>query len=66
MENELNGGGQGAVAGGGASDAGRPPELAWRREFDTVPSNGKAVFGGLQVNSPALTEKRVWRALCKE
>lgn len=49
VENELNGGGQDAAAGGGAGDAGAPPELAWRREFDTVPSNGKAVFGGLQV-----------------
>ena len=51
MENELNGGGPeaAAAAGGGAGDAGGPPELAWRREFDTVPSNGKAVFGGLRV-----------------
>lgn len=49
MENELNGGGAGSASGDGAGDAGGPPELAWRWEFDTVPSNGKAVFGGLQV-----------------
>lgn len=47
IENELNGGMQEQMA--GAIDAGGPPELAWRREFDTVPSNGKAVFGGLKV-----------------
>ncbi|CAN0241752.1 unnamed protein product, partial [Ectocarpus sp. 12 AP-2014] len=46
IENELNGGMQGQMA--EATDAGGPLELAWRREFDTVPSNGKAVFGGLQ------------------
>lgn len=47
IENELNGGGQEATA--GASDAGGPSNLAWRKDFDTVPSNGTAVFGGLQV-----------------
>lgn len=73
VENELNGGGQEAAAGAGASDArGGPPELAWRREFDTVPSNGKAVFGGLQVNKirlSGLTMSRRGcggRALCKK
>lgn len=45
IENELNGGSQEAEA----SDAGGPANLSWRKEFDTVPSNGKAVFGGLKV-----------------
>lgn len=46
VENELNGG---AEVEAGANEAGGPPDLAWRRDFDTVPSNGKSVFGGLKV-----------------
>lgn len=49
VEKELSGGGMLEATGGGA--AGTPPNLAWRREFDTVPSNGKVIFGGLQVKT---------------
>lgn len=59
VENELNGGGQDATTAAGGAGEG-PPELAWRREFDIVPSNGKAVFGGLQVRRPR-SPLRWWR-----
>lgn len=46
IENELTGGRGDEEP---AVPEGPPPELTWRREFDTVPSNGKAIFGGLKV-----------------
>ena len=51
IENELTGGGVNAPTGGDRD--GGPPDLSWRREFDTVPSNGKAIFGGLKVGGDA-------------
>ncbi|CAM9611592.1 unnamed protein product, partial [Sphacelaria rigidula] len=46
IENELTGGRGDEEP---ATQEGPPRELTWRRKFDTVPSNGKAIFGGLKL-----------------
>lgn len=48
VENELLGWTEDGATGG--RPEGYPPsELAWRPKFDPIPSNGQAMFGGLQV-----------------
>lgn len=48
VENELLGWTEDGAKGGRLEGC-PPPELAWKPTFDTIPSNGRAVFGGLQV-----------------
>lgn len=50
VENELSGGRLEETAEGSGGNK-LPHYLAWRKKFDTVPSNGNTIFGGFQVRA---------------